>query len=270
MSEFKNAMEVFKLLDKSNCRKCGETTCLAFASKVFMGQKSLNRCPSLDHAIIEKYNSHVPTSLPVEKELEGLMAELNAKLAICDLAEAARRTGGEFDGEWLTIRIFGKLFSLNNEGRFRTDLHINPWMVLPVLYYVLGCKGESLSGQWIPFRELKGVREKNALFVRRAETPLKNIADMYPGLFEDLVDMFSGKPMERQYESDISLVLYPLPKLPMLVCYWKPEDGMESDLNLFFDKSADQNGGGTMVFNLTTGMVQMFEKFAVTHGVKGA
>ncbi len=109
----------------------------------------------------------------------------------------------------------------------------------------------------------------SGLFVQRGEKPLKKIADTYPGLFEDLTDMFSGQPLERQYESDISLVLYPLPKLPMLICYWKPEDGMESDLNLFFDRSAEQNGGSGMIFGLATGIVRMFEKFALTHGVEG-
>lgn len=94
-------------------------------------------------------------------------------------------------------------------------------------------------------------------------------ADTYPGLFEDFVEMFSGAPLDRQYESDISMGLYPLPKLPIMVCYCKPEDGMNSELNLFFDKSADHNEDSPVIFNLTSGMVQMFEKFAITHGIKG-
>ncbi len=270
MPEFKNAMEVFKLLDKSNCRKCNETTCLAFASKVFLGQKSLDLCPVLSSSVVEQYGAHSPTARPGENELNRVMTELNAKLADCDLEDAARRTGGAYADGWLTVRILGKLFALNNQGKFRTDLHINPYIVIPVLAYVLQCQGEPLTGQWSPFRELEGARPQNALFVQRGEIPLKKIADTYPGLFEDLVDMFSGKILERQYESDISLVLYPLPRLPMLICYWRPEDGMKSDLNLFFDRSADQNGGSSMVFGLTTGLIQMFEKFTVTHGVKGA
>ncbi len=270
MPEFKNAMEVFKLLDKSNCRKCNETTCLAFASKVFLGQKNLGLCPVLDREIVDQYQGHSSDSLPGEREIKQTMEKLNARLAECDLAGAALRTGGQFSDGWLQLRIFGKLFSLNNEGRFRTDLHVNPWMVLPVINYALSCKGVPLSGNWVPFRELAGGREKNNLFVQRGERPLKKIADTYPGLFEDLVEMFSGKALDRQYESDISLVLYPLPLLPMLVCYWKPEDGMDSELTLFFDRSADQNGGSPMIFNLAAGMVHMFEKFAVTHGIKGA
>ena len=43
----KNAMEIFKLLDKSNCRECGEKTCLAFAGAVYRGQKKIDECPRL-------------------------------------------------------------------------------------------------------------------------------------------------------------------------------------------------------------------------------
>ena len=38
-----SAMEVFKHLDKSNCRECGEKTCLAFACAVFQSQKEIDR-----------------------------------------------------------------------------------------------------------------------------------------------------------------------------------------------------------------------------------
>jgi CO dehydrogenase/acetyl-CoA synthase gamma subunit (corrinoid Fe-S protein) len=31
MAVGKNAMKIFSILDKSNCKKCGEKTCLAFA-----------------------------------------------------------------------------------------------------------------------------------------------------------------------------------------------------------------------------------------------
>ena len=266
MTQFANAMEVFKLLEKSNCRKCNETTCLAFASKVFLGQKPLGLCPALDPLIKEKYAHAEPRPQPGEAEMEKLIKDLRARLAVCDLEKAAVRTGGTFDGGWLRIRIFGKPFAMNNDGVFKTDLHVNPWMVVPILHYVLNAKGETVSGKWMAFRELDGARAKNNLFVQRGEQPLKKIADTYPALFEDLVDMFSGEALERQFEADISLVLYPLPLLPMMVCYWKPEEGMASQLSLFFDRSANANGGFDMVFNLATGMVRMFEKFAQTHG----
>ena len=51
----KNAMEIFALLDKSNCRDCGEKTCLAFAGAVYQGRKKIQDCPKLDRAIIDRY-----------------------------------------------------------------------------------------------------------------------------------------------------------------------------------------------------------------------
>lgn len=265
---FANAMEVFKLLEKSNCKKCNESTCLAFASKVFLGQRSLGQCPVLDPMVVKRYSNGQAKLEPGEADIDKAMMALKMQLKFHDLSLAAQRTGGKFANGHLTLRIFGKPFALDNFGRFKTDIHINPWIAMPVLNYVLHCKGVPLTGKWVPFRELENAREMNGLFVQRSEKPLKKIADTYPNLFKDLILIFSGKKVDNHYESDISLVLYPLPRLPMLICYWKQEDGMASDLHLFFDSSAPQNAGIEVVFGLCSGIVQMFEKFVITHGMK--
>lgn len=268
MSSFANAMEVFRLLEKSNCRKCNESTCLAFASKVFLGQTSLDQCPVLAPEVIQEYGGRQEVVAPGETDQARMLEILKKNLQDLDFSQAAQRTGGEFVEGRLVLRIFGKPFSLDNAGRFKSDIHINPWIVLPVLGYVLQCKGVPLTHEWVPFRELENTREMNGLFVQRAEKPLGKIADTYPGLFEDLILIFGGKKVHNHYESDISLVLYPLPLVPLLVCYWRAEEGMASDLHLFFDSSASLNGGARTIFGLATGIVQMFEKIALTHGFK--
>ena len=55
MTKFNNTMEVFKLLPKTNCRKCNKPTCLAFAAAVFQGQASLGDCPFIDKNILNTY-----------------------------------------------------------------------------------------------------------------------------------------------------------------------------------------------------------------------
>ena len=66
MTSFANAMEVFKLLDKSNCGKCNEATCLAFASKVFLGEKDLELCPSLSAEILDAHREKRKRNFPVK------------------------------------------------------------------------------------------------------------------------------------------------------------------------------------------------------------
>jgi hypothetical protein len=52
-----------------------------------------------------------------------------------------------------------------------------------------------------------------------------------------------------------------------MVCYWLPEDGLESSLHVFFDKTVDENLGTDAVFTLGVGLSQMFAKLALRHGV---
>jgi hypothetical protein len=60
-------------------------------------------------------------------------------------------------------------------------------------------------------------------------------------------------------------VLYPFPKLPLAVCYWRPEGDMESQLHIFFDRSAEQNLGIDMVLALGNGLATMLEKIILKH-----
>jgi hypothetical protein len=95
---------------------------------------------------------------------------------------------------------------------------------------------------------------------------MKRVADIYTDLFDDMVHLFSGKQVEKQFQSDISVVLHPLPAVPIMICYWLPEDGLEASLNVFFDETADKNLDVDSVFMLGVGLAQMFGKIALRHG----
>ena len=84
-----------------------------------------------------------------------------------------------------------------------------------------------------------------------------------------MLQTFRGRPEEDNCGADISLVLHPLPKIPLLIRYWKPDDGLESSLNLLFDSTAEDNLTIESIYALGTGLVQMFEKIALTHGAQG-
>ncbi len=92
------------------------------------------------------------------------------------------------------------------------------------------------------------------------------MADSHTDLFEDMMQLFNGRQVDNHYSSDISLVLHPLPKVPLLICYWKPEDDLASDLNIFFDSNAEENLNIESIYTLGAGLVIMFEKLALRHG----
>lgn len=267
MPGFNTVMDVFKLLDKSNCRKCNEATCLAFAASVFKGSRQLNDCPHVPSGVAGAHGVQEKKNNRIQEEFEQEVQRLKDGIRGMDLHEAALRIQGDFDGEKLTLKILGKPFRIDRNGTLYSDIHINPYVVVPFLNYVLNCQGRSLSGSWMPMRELPGGKDWERFFDHQCVTPMKKIADSYPDLFEDLVDIFNGKPALRHYQSDIAIVLSPLPLVPMLICYWKPEDAMASDLKLFFDASAGDNLGVQGIYSLGTGIVRMFSRLALTHGI---
>jgi hypothetical protein len=262
MSSFANAMEVYALLDRSNCRRCGEKTCLAFAGAVFMGGKDLDACPKIDPATLRRYAA----GRPAAGDGRDLPAALLEQLRQLDPAEVVKRAGGRLCDDRMTCRILGKDFSVDREGNFFSDIHINHWLIVPFLTYLLRCKEGPVSGKWLSFREIPGGREQYPLFQKRCEEAMKQVADAWPELFDDIVQLFGGQRVAEQFASDISVVLYPLPKVPVMICYWREAEGIASTLNLFFDATVGDNLDVGTVFMLGTGMARMFERLAFLHG----
>jgi hypothetical protein len=266
MAQPKNAFEIFQLLEKSNCGNCGEKTCLAFAGAVFRGQRPLNECPRLGRDVIARYDGdagHANAPLP---EGVAYFEKLKSEVAAADLEAAAARTGGVFSGERLTLKVLGKDFSVDTRGNLHADIHINPWVAVPFLCYVLYGRGLVPTGRWVSFRELKEGRARYALFQKRGEEAMKRVADVYTDLFEDMVHLFGGRQVEPQFAADISVVLHPLPRVPVMVCYWSAGEGMDSTFNLFFDETADANLDIGSLFSLGAGLAQMFTRIARRHG----
>ncbi len=179
--------------------------------------------------------------------------------------QPARRLGASFSNAKLTIKLLGKDFSVDSRGDITTDIHVHQWVTIPVLNHILQSKGTPVSGKWTALRELKNGETWYRLFEQRCEKPLKRLADMHTDLFEDLIRVFSGKQVENHYDSDISLVLKPLPKVPILICYSKPEDGFESNLKVFFDSTAEDHLNIESIYTLGVGLVRMLEKIAQRH-----
>lgn len=266
MSQLNNPLDIYKLLPKSNCRQCRVPTCLAFADAVIKGQKVLGDCPHLEKGKVEQFDVKVERRIPYEEQQEQLLEQMKREMAAINFYSSAKRLGASLSGGKLKIRCLGKDFFIDPRGNITSDCHTNTWIKLPLLDYVLTCSGRDITGEWVPFRELKNGMTWIPLFEPLCEKPLKQMADTHADLFEIILHVFGGKPAAINYSSDISLVLYPLPRIPILICYLRPEEELESKLSLFFDATAEENLNIRSVLGITAGLVRMFEKITYRHG----
>ncbi len=269
MSRLKSVIDILKLLDKSNCRACGEATCLAFAASVHKGSMALDACTRLSQDILQRYGGDIQKRKDLYQETAEALSRLKNQIPGRDLEKAAQRVDGYFSHGKLTLKVLGKDFSVDTAGKLFSEIHVNAWVAAPFLSFVLYAKGTSPTGDWISFRELKGGKEWQGLFGQQCEKRLKRVADNHTSLFEDMLSIFNGKQVQGYDRSDVSIVLYPLPKVPVMICYWKPDDGMPSDLSIFFDARVEDNVSVESIYTLCVGMTRMFEKVVRSHGAAG-
>ena len=52
-------LEILKLLPKTNCKECGQPTCMVFAAQVAEGAKGLEGCPPLDDVSKGRLSSYL-------------------------------------------------------------------------------------------------------------------------------------------------------------------------------------------------------------------
>lgn len=238
---------------------------MAFSAAVIRGQKRLADCPYLDDDAIVRFEGETGRQSPAEKKQEELLESLKGQIATLDFPARAERIGAVARGGRLVVRCLGKEFEIDEKGNIESQCHTHVWFSIPLLNYVLSGQGQDPSGEWVPFRLLEHGASGSPLFEQRCEKPLKRIADAHPELFEYLIDIFNGTPSDN-FNSDISVVLFPFPKLPILICYWKPEGELESQLHIFFDNTAEKNLDIETIAALGTGFASMLEKIMLKHG----
>ncbi len=265
MSKIRSPLEVYKLLPKSDCRQCSYPTCMAFSAAVIRGDKKLADCPHVALSISETLSDRIALHKSIEDNREEAVGQLRSRISGLNILSLAERLGADVIDDRLAIKCLGKNFFVDSSGAVTSECHIHHWITVPILDYILHGCSEKQSGQWLPFRELKKGRAMAPLFEQRCEKPIRLLADTYPDIFEDIISLFGGNRSINMFSSDISLVLYPLPRVPLLICYWEPEEELESSLHIFFDSTAQNFLSIESIFSIGVGLALMFEKVISTH-----
>lgn len=260
-------LDIYRHLNKSNCRDCGLPTCMAFAASVLNGAKPIEACPHLDPATAAELAPKAARRL----EKEGFQASINAlreEFTRLDLREVAQRLGATYTDGLLTLRCLSKDFVISPQGYLESECHVNPWMETLLLSYCTSSATGILSARWVPFAQLSGGATTAPYFARRCENPLKAIADSHTGIFLDLLRLFGGEPMEG-FSADHATRLAPLPMMPIILLYTpaeaEEEAAGESTLRVLFEATATDYLGAEVITYMGRGIVEMFQKIISKH-----
>nr|MBF0222406.1 DUF3786 domain-containing protein [Desulfobulbaceae bacterium] len=264
-----NPYDIYKILNKSNCRQCLLPSCMAFAVALVQGGKKPKDCPYLTSESIALLNCHEsPETL--ETDQEKILTTLKDEVAKTDLSATAARLNTQFVDDKIGISCLGKTFWIDGLGRLSSECHTNHWVYLPLLHYILHSKGKKPQDNWVNFGGLKGATKAWAqYFSHRCEDALRQLADAHPELLFEILDIFGAKKKKNITNADYCLVIEPLPNVLLMINYWPPEDDFNSQLTLLFDTSTQDNLDLDSLYLISRGLVEMFRELLVKHSKNG-
>ena len=126
--KIENAMTVFKVLPKTNCRECGARTCLAFAGMVVSAKHPLAGCPHLAPDVVALQEADGPSGWSGNFDHVATLARQAADLGVLTLRGfanllAERIASAREEPDFMTpapARISGRsAFSMSSAARAR-------------------------------------------------------------------------------------------------------------------------------------------------------
>ncbi len=256
-------LDLYKLLNKSNCKECGLLSCMAFAHAVINGEKKIEDCPHLDAADIETLGEKL-ISRDKEKEYNLSAEPFKKEVSRVDFNAVAVGLGVPIKDGKLIVKALGKDFIVSPDGAMKSAIHIHTWVAMPIYSYIITGGNANLTGRWVSFEELKRGSSMSRFFHKRCLEPLRQLAESHTDIFFDMLDVFAAQKIEG-FQADYARVLYPLPKVPFLILYWGPEEHFESKLKVLFDSSADSFLDIDAIYILGRGIVEMFKNIISRH-----
>jgi hypothetical protein len=103
-----------------------------------------------------------------------------------------------------------------------------------ILHYLLTARGDSMSRNLITFREVPGGGFYYPAFLKRTHDPFLRVFGPHPQRLPVCGRQLGAEPGEI---GDVSIRLWPLPRIPITIVLWKGDDEFPPEGNFLFDAS---------------------------------
>ena len=241
----KTAVDIYKLLPKTNCGKCGTATCFGFSVKLSTGQATVELCASMTEAarkVLE--DAFAERGQPKGTVFEQTLASLQPKISALDFEKAAGDFGAVLKGpDMLEIRFLNEAFLISRE-RILGPLGNEPPAWISILIYNHLCMPDppAPAGEWITFSSVPSSHAKDKAWASHVEDIIaKHFSGNVDGL-KKASERFGGTRGEIQGTHDASIEYRFFPHYPALLLFYDevPDEDFPAQCKLLLDRTAPQ------------------------------
>ena len=241
----KSAVEIYKLLPKTNCGSCGLSSCFGFAAKLASQQASVDDCPNMTDAARETLRE----AGAEQKDVQGTVFEqslraLQPKVQALDFPRIAALFGVTLIGpDRLEIPFLNERFTVTKEAIVDASGN-QPQPFISILIYNHLCMPDPPPplGEWITFSSVPASHAKDKAWAGHVEDV---IAKHFDGRISDLraaCEKFGGVPARIGGNHDAAFEFRFFPHYPALLQFYDsvPEENFPAQCKLLLDKTAPQ------------------------------
>lgn len=249
-----NVLEIYKRLPKTNCGKCRQKKCMPFSVALAQGEVSAGDCPCIPGTLREELDRLGGSG----DWRESLISDLKQEVSTIDLSTVAEGLGAVMREDSLSIRCLGRDFLVGPTGDVTANGRMTPWMQILLLHYIRTRGDARLTGNWVAYAELRSGMVKASSFLRDCEEPLRTFFDRARERTERLLEGL-GAVREEGMSAPVAWKLFVLPKVPVLILHWPPDEEFPSHLKILFDSTADRFLDIESLMFLLEGLVSQLE-----------
>lgn len=248
-----SVVDLYKtVLPKINCKDCGFTTCLAFASMVVSEKLDLKNCPHIKPELLEKCQKELDEQHAQGKWTKKDMAQeallwAKERAASMEIKDMPARIGGEIIGSGNDIALKLPYFNdfvlikkgtiSNTEGEI-----LNRWEQV-FLFNHMAQGGQSLpTGKWKALQEIPNTISKIKSMRSHVEEPLvQKFAGNMQGLVKASKSLGGIDMSDENPSADIAFYFKVLPKIPVMLMFWDTEESFDAKAKLLFDETITEH-----------------------------
>jgi hypothetical protein len=238
----KTAVEIYKLLPKTNCGKCGTTSCFGFAAKLATRQASPDDCPTMTQGAREALReadtarNHSPGTV-YEQALESL----RPKIRTLDFPKVANLFGAILSGpDSLGITFLNEKYVVTKEKILdASGTEPRPWISILIYNHLCMPDPPAPSGEWVTFSSVPASHAKDKAWAGHVEEVVaKHYAGNVSGL-KTACERMGGVQTEVKGNQDAAYEFRLFPHYPVLLLFYDavPDEDFPSQCKLLLDRN---------------------------------
>ena len=158
-----------------------------------------------------------------------------------DLDSIAEKLGGRVEKDEMVLSFFGQPYRISSRG-ITDPFGKQPLMGISVVLskYLLLCPDlPSLDKEWVSYRDFKNTAPLVHSFINHTERP---IVQNYSNRINDLAaacEKLGGKDPGLDLNYQLIMILYPLPKVPVLLLFDDVDEEFPAQCKVLFERRAE-------------------------------